>query len=479
MQNIYEKKHHGFVLLFMTEMWERYGFYAVSSLLVLFLTKSLGYSDHQAYVLFSVFTALLFVTPMVGGYLADHYFGYQRMLTVGLIMLCIGYVLIAMPVNHLLFIGLSCIVAGSGLFKSMPYALLGKLYRVQHGEMESKFTLYYLSINIGGIPALLFSGILAHHFGWHVAFAVAAFGLVFAIIAFCLFRRKFKYIGNQKDDNKVSFISFGYLFLGIIACIGIIDWLLNHQHITIMAISFSSILLLSYLFIIYRSLTPNERRKFIKANVLIGFSIIFFALWYQMPMSLTLFIDRHVNHHIFGMYLPTSAFWLFNPVWILAFGPILSFMYNRFKKNPNISIKFGIGLIIMGIGYAILFTGTHYFNNKFQLSAWWIASSYALQALAELLVSALGAAMIVQLIPKRILGIMMGVWFLASSVGGLLAGKFASFSDTASSSHNSVASLHIYAHAFFLLSSISIILGLIMLTINIWLEKYASNTQPS
>lgn len=460
------KQPSGFYVLFLTEMWERFGFYLINSLLILYLTKAMGYDDKSAYTIFAAFSALLYITPPLGGYIADRFLGYRRTLTLGAALLTVGYAVLALPLHQLIYPALACVIMGTGFFKSMPYSLLNQLYRseAQRKKMDGAFTMYYLSIQIGGLVPLFLGGFLVRALGWHPTFAMGMVGMSIGFITFVLGRRCFVDADIAIGYKKTNYFFLGALFIGSVFIMAIIALLLEHTTATQIFIWSITAAVLSYVAFKARRLNNNERFRLIVAVGLTALGAVFFALYYQQPMSLTLFIDRNVNRNIFGFTMPSSSFWVWNPIWILIIGPCLSQLYNWLgQKNHDLSItlKFGIGIIFMGIGYLVIVVGTAFTNSTQHISSGWIAGSYAFQSTAELMVNALGTAMIAKLVHKSLLNVMMGVWFIGTSVGGLVAGNFANL--TAAPAHaTALETLHIYSHAFSIFAAVSISIGIVV-----------------
>ncbi len=470
----------GFRALFLTEMWERFGFYTVAAILVLYMSKTLGFSDKQAYSMFAVFSALMYITPLVGGYIADNKIGFKLTLILGVIVLLLGYVFLVIPIEPTLLLGLSCIIVGNGFFKSMPYSLLGKLYESSPDKIDGRFTLYYLSINLGGIPAVLCAGYIAHLFGWNIAFALAAVGLLIALISFISLYKYFKGVGNAIDLQPVKFFNVIITVIVLLLMIIASYFLITHSTISNYVCIAAVLGLLVYLGYQVRHFNRGETKKVIAACILIILGAVFFVFYYQQPMSMMLFIDRNVAHHLLGIYIPSSTFWVFNPIWILCLGPVLSWVYVRLQqRDPSIPMKFAIGIIIMSLGYFVLTISTHYSNELGRVNAWWVVLSYAFQSLAELLISALGTAMIAKLVPQKIDGIMMGAWFLTQTGGSLIAGQLADIGAVPKSLTDPLMTLSIYQNTFRLFGFICLAAGIIALAMVPLLKYLLRSSQTS
>lgn len=456
----------GFYVLFLTEAWERFGFYLINSLLILYLTKAMAFSDANAYTMFAAFTALLYITPAVGGLIADRFLGYRRTLILGAVLLTSGYYVLALPFHHSTYWGLAIIVIGTGFFKSMPYTLLNQLFykKSQRKKIDSAFTVYYLSIQIGGMVPLFVGGFAARYFGWHITFLFGAIGMTIAVATFLFGLRTFKDADVAKGYQPVKTNFWLMLLIATGVVVVAASYLLDYTSITKIVVWSAVAAILIYLFKKSRSLSKPDRMRLLTAIGLCSVGAIFFSLYYQQPMSMTLFIERNVNKHFLGLNMPSSSYWIFSPVWILLLGAVLSRVYLKLanlNKDPSIPMKFGIGLMFMGVGYLVLNISTHFANAYAHVSSWWIVGSYAFQATAELLVNALGTAMIAKLTPKPLVGVMMGVWFISTAIGGLLAGTLANMTAIPKGNYSAVYSLHVYGHAFSEFGFMSIGLGIV------------------
>lgn len=460
-----------FFVIFFVEMWERFGYYGLQALLVLYMSKVFHFTDQEAYGTFAAFAALVYCTPMIGGYLSDKVIGSQRALALGTVLLVIGYSMLAIPTttdggHSLFYLALGTIIVGNGYFKPNPCSLLGRIYGSNNASMDSGFTLFYMSINIGSFFSMFISGYVAEKIGWNYAFALCALGLVFGLFTFLLRRKVLKGIGSEADGKPVSFkttVQLGIATLGLIFLCSMLIKHLSIAHWALYATMFMGLLFYVYLFIEARN-NPEERSKLLACLILTAFAVAFYCLYFQSPQSLNLFVDRNVDHHILGFYVATASFQSLNPFWILALAPLLSHYYTkrqRTKGDFGLPTKFAAGITLMGLGFLVLNASQHFANAEYQVSSWWVIASYFLQCLAELLVSALGLSMIAQLAPERFLTIMMGTWFIASAAAAYLSGILANLTSIPSGEISPAHSLHIYTHVFKQFGFASIAIGVV------------------
>lgn len=472
----------GVATVCMVEMWERFGFYTVVSLLVLFMTKRYDYSDEQAYNIFAAYTSLLYITPSIGGYFADHFLGYHRSLILGAFVMVLGYVFIALPTHNFFFLGLSTIIIGMGFFKSMPYAIMGRLYKDDLAGLDRGCTYYYLAIQVGAIMPVMCGGFMVRYFGWHFTFSIAAIGMSLAALIFILMHNFFKTADNTVGLSRINPATLPAFILGSITTALGFTYLLEHIILTRIVVILGTIGVIAYISYYCRRLTAKERGRIIAAIILSTVAVIYTMLYLQQSSSIVLFTDRNINRLVFGIEIPPSAFWLLAPVWIGIMGLVLGQVYKALSKaNKGISIasKFVFGLFCMGIGFGVLYFARYTSAADFHASPFWLVGSYAFQCTAELLINALGPAMILQFVPRQLSGIMMGIWFLAAAGGGLLAGVLANMMSIPDNISSAAESMQIYTHAFGVAALLTIGLSVLYLLALPLIHKLGGKTDMS
>lgn len=467
------KQPRAFYVLFFVEMWERFGYYGLQALLILYLSKVFDFSDSRAYGTFAAFAALVYATPILGGYVADKLIGYQRTLIAGLLLLILGYFLLSIPISaahnslseSLFYLALGTIVAGNGFFKTSPSSLLGKVYGARDPRVDSGFTLFYMSINIGSLISMALCGYIATLFGWHAGFFTSVMGLTLGSLTLFFSKKWIKNYGSAADFMPIRKKYLLPIVLGTLIVIGAAALLIRFLGFTqwiLLAVGIGALLFYSQLII---SSHHEERSKLIACFILTLFAIIFYCLYFQAPQSINLYIDRNVDHHLLGFFIPTPSFQSLNPFWILVLAPILSIFYKRMSTRRgdfSIPAKFAAGIFIMGTGFIVLYVSQFFANADSQVSAWWVVFSFFLQSLGELLVSALGLAMITKLAPQRFLAVMMGTWFLSSSAAAYLSGMLAKLASIPTGIDNPALSLKIYSHVFYKFGWITMSAGILV-----------------
>lgn len=452
---ISDTQPRGLYLLFFTELWERFGFYTLQTIIVLYMTKSLMMADTHANLLYAAFSSMLYLTPTIGGYLADRFLGFQRSIMIGGALFVIAYLICASPNQTLFFIGLGLLACANGFFKPNVSGIVGELYREHDPRRDGGFTLFYMGINIGALIPPVIAGALVVKYGWHSGFILAAVGMAIGQVTFLLGRKSLGTAGlypkHKKNQKKLSALFYILLFISVIAFVGLCQVAFHYPEFTASFIAIAAVvIILIMVFFLFKE-PLKQRKKMFACLILIAISFGFWGLYNQTFTSLMLFADRNMNHHILGIPLDAEATQFFNPFFIIALSPILSRMWIRMDGaglNPSTQKKFSLGVLFMSLGYLVLAFGAKFFGDAAGLtSAWWLVISYLLQTIAELLVSPIGLAMITVLSPKNLVGLMMGVWFFVQAasfaVGGFLA-NIAAVPDKV----NAVQSLPIYSHAF-------------------------------
>lgn len=453
---------NGLYLLFFTELWERFGFYTLQAIIILYMSKGLLMQDADANILYAAFSGLLYLTPVVGGYLADRYLGFQRAIIIGGILFIIGYLTTALPGKESFFLGLSLIICANGFFKPNVSSIVGDLYGENDPRRDGGFTLFYMGINIGALIPPLIAGVLVAHYGWHSGFVLAAIGMSIGQLVFQLGRKSLNGAGlypkRRGGHVPLTIRACALLLLGIVIATAMFYLALQYPANTNVAIGFSGIVLLLVVIAFLFKQPSEQRKKMFAALMLIIISIAFWSLYNQSFTSLMFFADRNMAHTFLGMPFDAEATQFFNPFFIIALSPILSrFWINMDEKglNPSTQMKFFLGVLMVTLAFFLLAFATRYCGHEGVISPWWLCASYLLQTVGELLISPIGLAMITVLCPKELVGMMMGVWFFAQTVsfavGGLLANVAA-----VPTHMTAIASLPIYEHAFLTYGLISL-----------------------
>ena len=451
MLSLFREQPRAFLMIFMLEAWERFGFYTVQGILTLYFIRFLGMTDIDAYYTFGAFSALVYGMVALGGFLGDRVLGTKRTIVLGLVVLASGYLALALVQPAHVFFALALIAVGNGLFKANPANLLSRCYATNDPRLHSGFTLYYMAINLGAIVALVVGPTLSSHFGYSYAYFASFIGIMLGLANYWFQRQLIASIHTPADDRLITPWGWLLLLLGLLSATTLAALLLQNVKLTKQVLCTIVIACVSIYFFYMSRETSSTRKRMLVALILMLEAIIFFTLYQQMPTSLTLFAVHHVRSSFCGITIDPQSFQALNPIWIVLMGPCLVMGYDRLNlKNRAFSIpyKFALGMLCCGISFSLLFLTRYAHDANAMVSPGWIVASYFFQSLGELLVSALGVAMVAELVPERIRGFVMGVWFLTSSIAGFSGAYVASFTGLSTSTPSGLSSLWVFTQVF-------------------------------
>lgn len=397
----------GLYLLFATEMWERFSYYGNRALLALFMLSALSFDKHFTAALYGQYTGLVFLTPLIGGYIADRFWGNRRSIMVGGVLMALGqYSLFASGSYYtqldiaipLFYLGLGLIILGNGLFKPNISTMVGQLYTAQDKRKDAAYTIFYMGINLGSFFAPLICGTLGDtgnpaDFRW--GFFAAGTGMVMSLLVFAFFQRKYLV---DPQGNQIG---------------------LAPEH---------------------RSQAQTARRneplsradydRMLVIGVISFFVIFFWAAFEQAGVSLTFFANENLDRQVFGWTVPTSWFQSLNPVFVLIFAPILAQFWVKLAKKdrePASPTKMAYGLLLLSAGFLVIAVGVKQVAPGVKLSMMWLVAMYWLHSMGELCLSPIGLSLVNKLAPAKFASLLMGVWFLSTAAANWFAGILAGF----------------------------------------------------
>jgi POT family proton-dependent oligopeptide transporter len=438
----------GLFVCFATEMWERFSYYGMRALLILYLTKHWEFSDATSYLIYGAYTSLVYIMPVFGGMLADQILGSKKAVTYGAILLVFGH--LGMTVENseqIFYLSLALIVSGVGFLKPNISTMVGALYDEGDPRRDSGFTIFYMGINIGAFTATLLCGYLGEQVGWAYGFGAAGIGMLFGLIIF-LWGQKYleglaeppskKYLEQVPGLKGITYEYWAYMS-GILMVVA--TWFLvqNSQLVGQLLGGFGVVFIGAWLLYALFRCDPEERDRLIVVGILILFSLIFWALFEQAGSSLNILTDRGVDRVIFGWEVPASMFQSLNAGFIFTIAPIFAMLWIALAKRnmePSTPIKFSIGIVLVGLGFLSLVYGMKS-SEGLQTGVFWIILIYFLHTLGELCLSPVGLSSVTKLSPQRIVGFMMGMWFFASAAGNYVAGLIAKATASESSGNSS------------------------------------------
>ncbi len=435
----------GLFVCFATEMWERFSYYGMRALLILYLTKHWEFTDTTSYLIYGAYTSLVYIMPVFGGMLADQILGSKKAVTYGAILLVFGHLGMTVESNEQIFyLSLALIVSGVGFLKPNISTMVGALYEEGDARRDSGFTIFYMGINIGAFTATLLCGYLGEEIGWAYGFGAAGIGMLLGLIIFLWGQKYLEGLAEPPSNkymtkiNGISYENWAYIS-GVVMVF--ITWFLvqNSQLVGQLLGGFGVIFIGAWLFYALLKCTPEERDRLIVVGILILFSLIFWALFEQAGSSLNILTDRGVDRVIFGWEVPASMFQSLNAGFIFTIAPLFALLWIALSKRnmePSTPIKFSIGIVFVGLGFLALVYGMKS-SEGLQTGIFWIILIYLLHTLGELCLSPVGLSSVTKLSPQRIVGFMMGMWFFASAAGNYVAGLIARATASESSGETS------------------------------------------
>ncbi len=435
----------GLITLSTTEMWERFSYYGMRALLVLFMVESLeegglGYSDQTATAIYGLYTAAVYMLALPGGWIADRLIGAQRAVWFGGIIIMSGHFVLAIPSVATFFLGLILVALGTGLLKPNISAIVGEFYPPGDPRRDGGFTIFYMGINVGAALGPLVCGWLAQD-NWHYGFGAAGVGMLFGLIQFKLTQAQLGDAGiapppRAGDDAPFRRKAWGGILAFLLLMAGLLfaglTGILNLDAVALAQSSTYAIVALAFIYFAYvlllGRLTRDERGRVIVIIVLFFAAAMFWSGFEQAGSSLNLFAERYTIREFGGFEIPASWFQSLNPVFIIILAPFYSMLWVALARrhlDPSTPLKFAVGLIILGLGFAVMIGAAALVAEGQQVFPTWLFFTYLLHTMGELALSPVGLSSVTKLAPRRFVGQMMGVWFLAASLGNMLAGLLA------------------------------------------------------
>ena len=439
----------GLATLFFTELWERFSYYGMRALLVLFMTAEamggnpgLGFSVAKATAIYGLYTFFVYVLSLPGGWVADKLWGQRKAVFVGGCIIAAGHFSMAIPTLPFFYLGLLLIVLGTGLLKPNVSSMVGDLYPEGGARRDAGFSIFYMGINLGAILGPALCGILGEDYNWHWGFSLAGFGMILGLISY---KFGYRYLGDAGDlktgesqevlarrsknfytilsVSAAAIIVFGYLMSS-----GVIDLTLNELAgslgvvaVLITAIFFGYIIFLG-------GHTTEEKKKLGVIFWLFLLAALFWSGFEQAGSSMNLFAKDLTDRVVMGWEVPASWLQLVNPTFIVLLAPVFGWLWQflaRRNANPSIPVKFGLGLLGLAGGFFVLAWGAANATTSNPVSPSWLIVTYFLHTCGELALSPVGLSSMTKLAPKSRVSQMMGVWFVAAALGSLFAGLMA------------------------------------------------------
>lgn len=452
----------GLSTLFFTEMWERFSYYGMRAILILFMTASvsaggLGFPTGKAGLIYGTYTALVYMLSLPGGWVADRLLGQRKATFWGGVVIMLGHISLAVPTLTSFYLGLGLVTIGTGLLKPNVSTMVGQLYAPEDRRRDAGFSIYYMGINLGAFIAPFICGGLAQsgwwrgvlasigiapENSWHWGFGAAAVGMAIGVVQYVW---GWRYLGDAglhpapSESPAAARRQRRQLGIGVGIVVGIL--------VLLAALSGSGLLLVTaerigawfgYLLIatvvifflwlfLAASWTPEERKRLVVVAVLFAGAAIFWSVFEQAGSTLNLFAERSTNNSLLGFGFPASWWQSVNSAFIIVLAPVFAWVWLRLgRRDPSSPSKFSIGLLFVGLSFALMIGAARVAETGVRVSPWWLLGCYLLQTIGELCISPVGLSAMTRLAPARVAGLTMGVWFLALSVGNFIGGSVAS-----------------------------------------------------
>jgi POT family proton-dependent oligopeptide transporter len=434
----------GLSTLFFTEMWERFSYYGMRALLILFMTAPLTTGGLEldtatAGAVYGMYTAMVYMMSLPGGWIADRLIGQHRAVLYGGILIAAGHFSMAAQALPFFYLGLLLIVLGTGLLKPNISAMVGQLYGASDHRRDAGFSIFYMGINIGAFIAPLICGYLGQQISWHYGFAAAGVGMTLGVIQYVLGRRHLGDIGLRPVpaatpeaqaalQQRAIWVSVVFLALVVGLGVGMASGVLPISAGQLADAAGYLLLFVTVAFFAWLFLsgdwTPDERRRLYLIGVLFLAAALFWSVFEQAGSTLNLFADRNTRNTFLGYGFPSSWYQSLNPIFIIMFAPMIAWLWVRLgQREPSSPLKFSIALVGVGLGFVLLVPAAYAAAEGTLVSPGWLLGTYLIHTLAELCLSPVGLSSMSKLAPARIVSLMMGVWFLASSVGNYIGGQ--------------------------------------------------------
>jgi POT family proton-dependent oligopeptide transporter len=434
----------GLATLFFTEMWERFSYYGMRALLVLFLVDAiarggLGLDDKTATAIYGLYTAAVYVVALPGGWIADRLIGAQRAVLYGGILISLGsFGLWLSQTAAMFYLGLIVIILGVGLLKPNISALVAELYPEGGGRRDAGFTIFYMGINLGAFIGPLITAWLAVEYGWRVGFMAAGVGMALGVVQFMLTKQHLGAAGLQPHVAPGTDLApawrnlwIGSALLAVLVALPFLG-IVQVSPIELQGYGIGVIVAMAALYFAYllllAGLDAAEKKRVLVLIVLFVACALFWSGFEQAGSSLNLFAERYTAREFGDFVVPAGWFQSLNAIFIVIFAPVFSaawVMLARRNLDPSTPVKFALGLLGMALGFLIMFLAARIVADGLPAAAYWLVLTYLLHTFGELCLSPVGLSSVTKLVPQRFVGQSLGIWFLAASLGNLIAGRIA------------------------------------------------------
>ena len=450
--NIHHNQPKGLFLLFFVEMWERFSYYGMRALLVLYMVKYLMFSTEKSSQIYGWYTGLVYLTPLLGGYIADRYLGQRKCIVIGCVLMALGHFAMAFPALPFFFGAMILLILGNGFFKPNISTVVGSLYEENDPRRDGGFTIFYMGINVGALFSPIVCGMLGEKIGWHYGFGAAGVGMVMGMVMYLWGQKALLGDKCMKPTKPLTSYHVPIALIAILL-VFLIGSSLQFSDYDIKGLIpgwvYGILATLAAIGLVYAyasqngksTLTHVEKQRLAVIFIMVFFSIFFWSAFEQAGSSLTLFADRETDRalSLFGwsFEVPASLFQSINPLFTIVLAPFFSKMWIKLGetgKEPTSPIKFAIALGLLALGFVVMIAAAAAYERSGPVSMMWLTGAYFFHTLGELCLSPVGLSLVTKLAPIQFGSLMMGVWllssFAANFVGGFFAGNYDAMNHT-------------------------------------------------
>jgi POT family proton-dependent oligopeptide transporter len=432
----------GLRTLFLTEMWERMSYYGMRALLVLYMTGAvtgfnpgLGWSQVESQAIYGIYSGMVYFMVVPGGWIADNILGHQKAVLIGALIIALGHFTLAIPIEQTFFLGLIFVVLGTGLLKGNISTIVGQLYDGQDDRRDSGYTIFYMSINIGSTLGFLICSYLGEKIGWHWGFGAAGIGMTFGVIQYIKHRHLLGDAGmhpNEMPDEKrkkfTNYLKVSLVAMFLVIGAGLFGFIVIDPRFFAEQFAYFLTIVAGLYFIylfLFAGLNASERKNLILLFLLFIGAAAFWSGFDQSAGSLNIFARDYTDLSVAGFKIPVGWLQFANPIIVVLFAPIFAGIWAQLaRKNldPSLPFKFAIGLLFMALSFFVMIIAVNLAIESSPVGMQWLLLTYLFQTWGELALSPIGLSAFSRYGPKRYMGQMFGLWFLASAIGGVLAG---------------------------------------------------------
>lgn len=510
----------GLYVCFLTEMWERFSFYGMKALLLLYLTKHHLYPDSDGYLLLGTYAGLAYALPLLGGMLADKYLGMRKAVVFGGLLLVLGQLGMAYTGTpavgiqgkatqdglalQVMYLSLALIAVGVGFLKPNISTIVGRLYADGDPRRESGFTIFYMGINVGAALSSLVVAYVGERIGWGYGFALSGVMMAAGLAQFLWGQRHLQGQAEPPDEAAlrrpvVPGLSLARsIWLGGVVMVALVWWVLqvkldfgflgamfDGHEVTlteVVAVVMGLVLLVWLVRFLASGISAAERGRMIVLMTLIGVSAMFWGLYEQSYGTWVSYAERVMDRTTFGVEWTAGQTTSFGAIFVITFSPVFAWLWPRLDalgRNPSLPAKFGWGLVFVGLAMGILMIGTQRAGDDGLVSLWWMILAYAVMVMGEMVLSPIGLSAVTTLSVPRVVGLMMGAWFLFSAFGEMIAGRlgtWAAIEPNADGTIDKVKALAVYEEVFGQMMWLGVLSGVALLVVSPWLDRMTRRT---